>query len=75
MEKWKNIIAVSFSLFIFILSVVLFIKLNLHPIVAVLIGLFDGAIALFAAVTFLFTEEDMNNWEAEAIQQDKNDKR
>jgi hypothetical protein len=39
----------------------------MHPILAVLIGLFDGAITLFAAVTFLFSEENVNNWEAEAI--------
>ncbi|OZM56954.1 hypothetical protein CIB95_09290 [Lottiidibacillus patelloidae] len=63
MEKIKNIIAFGFAIFVFALSILLFIKLGLHPVFAVLFGLFDGAIALFAAVTFLFSEEEVEEWE------------
>jgi p-aminobenzoyl-glutamate transporter AbgT len=66
MEKFKNSIAVGFALVVLVLSILLFMKLRLHPILAVLLGLFDGSIALFAAVTFLFSEEDVKAWEDEA---------
>jgi p-aminobenzoyl-glutamate transporter AbgT len=65
MEKFKNSIAVGFALVVLVLSILLFMKLGLHPILAVLLGLFDGAIALFAAISFLFSEEDVKAWEEE----------
>jgi glycopeptide antibiotics resistance protein len=65
-EKLKNTIVVGFALVVFVLSIIFAIKLGAHPIMAVFLGLFDGAIALFAAVTFLFSEEDVKAWEEEA---------